>query len=40
MSQYQITGICQKTVSITDCAQEGLSLISKQSSFKGKLFWK
>ena len=35
MSQYRI--ICQKTVIIINCAQEGASLISKQGAVKKKM---
>ena len=36
MSQYRIISICQGTISIINCAQEGASLISKQRAVKKK----
>ena len=30
MGQYQITSICHRTISITNCAEKGASLIIKQ----------
>ena len=36
MSQYQIISIYQRTINIINCAQEGVSLISKQGEVKKK----
>ena len=36
MSQYRIFSICQRTINIINCAQEGASLISKQRAVKKK----
>ena len=36
MSQYRIISICQRTINIVNCAQEGESLISKQGAVKKK----
>ena len=36
MSQYQIISICQKTINIINCVQEGASLITKQGAAKKK----
>ena len=36
MSQYRIISICQRTINIFNCAQEGASLISKQGAVKKK----
>ena len=37
MSQYRIISICQRTINIISCAQEGASLISKQGAVKKKI---
>ena len=37
MSQYRIISICQKTIKIFNCAQEGASLVSKQGTVKKKM---
>ena len=37
MSQYRIISICQRTINIIKCAQEGASLISKQGAVKKKM---
>ena len=37
MSQYRIISICQRTINIFNCAQEGASLISKQGAVKKKM---
>ena len=37
MSQYRIISICQRTINIINCAQEGASLISKQGAVKKKM---
>ena len=37
MSQYQIISICQRTINIINCAQEGASLNSKQGTVKKKM---
>ena len=37
MSQYRIFSICQRTINIINCAQEGASLISKQGAVKKKM---
>ena len=34
MGQYQIISICQRTIKIINCAQEGASLITKQKAVK------
>ena len=34
MSQYRIISICQRTINIINCAQEGVSFISKQEAVK------
>ena len=34
MSQYRIIIICQRIISIICCAQEGISLITKQGAAK------
>ena len=36
MSQYRIISICQRTINIFNCPQEGASLISKQGAVKKK----
>ena len=36
MSEYRIISICQRTINIINCAQEGVSLISKQGTVKKK----
>ena len=36
MSLYQIISICQRTINILNCAQEGVTLISKQVAVKKK----
>ena len=36
-SQYRIISICQRTINIINCAQEGASLISKQGAVKKKM---
>ena len=36
MSQYPIISICQRTINVIICAQEGASLISKQGAVKKK----
>ena len=36
MSQYRIISICQRTINIINCAQEGAS-ISKQGAVKKKM---
>ena len=37
MSQYRINSICQRTINIINCAQEGASLISKHGAVKKKI---
>ena len=37
MSQYRILSIYQRTINIINCAQEGVSLISKQVAVKKKM---
>ena len=37
MNQYRIISICQRTIGIINCAQEGASLISKQGAVKKKM---
>ena len=37
MSQYQIISICQRTINIINCAQEGASLTTKQGAVKEKM---
>ena len=37
MSQYRIIGICQRTINVINCAQEGASLISKIGAVKKKM---
>ena len=37
MSPYQIISICQRTINIVNCAQEGVSLKSKQGAVKKKM---
>ena len=36
MSQYRIINICQRTINIINCAQEGASLVTKQRAVKKK----
>ena len=36
MSQYCIISICQRTINIINCAQEGAFLINKQRAVKKK----
>ena len=36
MSQYRIISICQRTINIINCAQEGASLTTKQGAVKEK----
>ena len=36
MNQYRIISICQRTINIISCTQEGASLISKQGAVKKK----
>ena len=38
MSLYQIISICQRTINIVNCAQEGASLKSKQEAVKKKMY--
>ena len=37
MSQYCIISICQRTINIINCAQEGESLITEQGAVKEKM---
>ena len=37
MSQIRIISICKRTISVINCAQEGISLISKQVTVKKKV---
>ena len=37
MGQYRIISICQRTINIFNCAQEGVSLIIKQEAVKKKM---
>ena len=37
MSQYRIISICQRTINIINCTQEGAPLISKQGLVKKKM---
>ena len=37
MSQYLIISICQRTINIINCAQEEVSLITKQWTVKKKM---
>ena len=37
MSLYQIISICQRTFNILNCAQEGVTLFSKQVAVKKKM---
>ena len=37
MSQYRIISICQRTINIINCAQEGASFITKQGAVKKKI---
>ena len=37
MSQYRIISICQRTINIFNCAQDGGPLISKQGVVKKKM---
>ena len=37
MSQYRIISICQRTINISNCDQEGVSLICKQGTVKKKM---
>ena len=37
MSQYRIISICQRTINIFNCPQEGASLISKRGAVKKKM---
>ena len=36
MSQYRIISICQRTINIINCAQDGASLITRQGAVKKK----
>ena len=37
MSQYRIISICQRTISVDNCRQEGASLDTKQETVNRKL---
>ena len=37
MSKHRIIRICQRTINIVNCAQEGTSLICKQGAVKKKM---
>ena len=37
MSQYRIISICQRTISVDNCGQEGASLDTKQETVNRKL---
>ena len=39
MSQYPIISICQRTINVIICAQEGASLISKQGAVKKNVYF-